>query len=435
MPFKTIQLKRLIVNPSNDRHGDVGSEQDAIRWLLENKSAEMRRLTKDIASNRAVFDAQLVKTEGSFFVVYDGNRRTTCLKLLSDPSLAPIEWQTFFLAEQESLKGHSIDSVECQVEEDQDRVDKILERRHNGSQDGVGQIKWDTRAKAIHADRVGGKTDYPLAERIEEYLELIGYPYAKQIKRSNLQKLIDSKARRNRVGAYLDADNQLNFSKPKEDVSKTLIQIAEDLRSGTLSLKQLLLTRDKNEYLDKLGTKFGLNTTEGPKGTGPASATGNSKRTKRKSSQVKSGDRATLIPQKDYEISWRAGQQKLEDLWEQLQYHLAFKSHTLSIAVVLRVFLEQVATASFAAYDISDAGKLSKNLMKLSEKMRELDVYDSKQNEDIKRLLSDQKSLTGIEALQRVLHSKSHVPSQNDLIAMWDCLEPLTLALVKRQGL
>lgn len=36
--FETINVNNLIVNPENDRHGALETEENAINWLLQNKT-------------------------------------------------------------------------------------------------------------------------------------------------------------------------------------------------------------------------------------------------------------------------------------------------------------------------------------------------------------------------------------------------------------
>lgn len=91
--FQRIPLDKLEINPANDRHGDVGSESAAIEWLLVNKTDKMRDLLDDIHQRQGIVDEPLVmKKDGEDkYVVYDGNRRVTCLKLLHGLTLSNIQ--------------------------------------------------------------------------------------------------------------------------------------------------------------------------------------------------------------------------------------------------------------------------------------------------------------------------------------------------------
>lgn len=88
LAYEELDVGNLRVNPANDRHGEVGSEDLAIAELFRLHDAQMRNLAADIATVGAVYDPPLVMPTDDGFVVFDGNRRITCLKLLLDPTRA-----------------------------------------------------------------------------------------------------------------------------------------------------------------------------------------------------------------------------------------------------------------------------------------------------------------------------------------------------------
>lgn len=430
MTYKTIPISKLVVNPNNDRHGPQGSEEDAISWLFEHKPSEMRGLAKDIADQKEIFDAPLVKAVEGKYVVYDGNRRTTCLKLIHTPSNAPQKFVSFFEKLHTEVSSELPKSIECQIENDQDKIDKILERRHNGKLGGEGQIKWDPRAKANHANRIGGKTSYPIAEKVEAYLSKRGYPNAGKIQRSTFEKIADTVKRKSRIGIDLDTNGNLCFTRDEKFVYPLLVKIADDIISGDLSLVQLLRTKDKNEYLDGLEKQGFTLSQPNPNGNRP---TGGNPTGGKNPQPRKPKMRHTLIPQDiKYEMDWSVGQAKVKELWSQLHYQLKFDNHDLSIAVVFRVFLEQITANGVDKFDLSGKGALHRDISATSSKLLELGKYDQKQHDDIVRKVGDKQSLSSIGSLQRVLHSKSDMPAKSDLVSLWDCLEPYILGLLKR---
>lgn len=432
MTYKAIPIFQLVVNPNNDRHGPQGSEKDAIAWLFKNKPIEMRGLAKDIAYQKEIFDAPLVKKIEGKYVVYDGNRRTTCLKLIHTPTNAPQKFVSFFEELHSEAASELPKSIECQIEVDQGKIDRILERRHNGKLSGEGQIKWDTRAKANHANRMGGKTSYPIVEKVETYLTEKGYPNASKIQRSTFAKIADTVERRSRIGIDLDSDGNLSFTNDEKYVYPLLVKLADDIISGDLSLVQLLRTKDKNDYLSGL-EKQGFTLSEpnpnlnGNKSGGGRPASGKNPPTR------KPKLRRTLVPQDiEYDMDWSAGQAKIKELWSQLNYQLKFDTHDFSIAVVFRVFLEQITASGVNKFNLSEKGALHKDISVTSSKLLELGKYDRKQHDDIVRKVGDKQSLSSIESLQRALHSKSDMPAKSDLVSLWDCLEPYILGLLKR---
>lgn len=85
MAIRKIALSAFLVNRANDRHGELENETAAIAWLFNNREVHMRNLAKDIVAKGQIYELPLVAPEGTKYIVFDGNRRVTCLKLLDDP--------------------------------------------------------------------------------------------------------------------------------------------------------------------------------------------------------------------------------------------------------------------------------------------------------------------------------------------------------------
>jgi hypothetical protein len=141
MQIELLRPDQLKLNPDNDRHGPLKDEASAIQWLLENRDSHMRALAEDLATTKRLYEPPLVRFDGSNYVVFDGNRRTCCIKLLNDPTLAPSEnWKNIFIDLRSKELVEAFSSVTCEVESDLAVIDEMLYRRHTGSQDGVAVV-------------------------------------------------------------------------------------------------------------------------------------------------------------------------------------------------------------------------------------------------------------------------------------------------------
>src|SRR6185437_7031776 len=80
MSYRSIPLSDLLVNRANDRHGELADESAAIAWLFNNREQHMKNLAKDLVETGEMFKPPLVSPERDKFIVFDGNRRVTCLK-------------------------------------------------------------------------------------------------------------------------------------------------------------------------------------------------------------------------------------------------------------------------------------------------------------------------------------------------------------------
>jgi hypothetical protein len=170
--IRNISLDDLLVNRSNDRHGELENETAAIAWLFNNREVHMRNLAKDIVDKGEIYELPLVSPEGSKFIVFDGNRRVTSLKLLANHRRAPTsELQSFFEEQRKRWKGTFPKEIQCHVVGDRDRIDEILFRRHTGVQNGIGQSMWDDRSKLIFVSRTGKGGGLNVADEIEQRLK------------------------------------------------------------------------------------------------------------------------------------------------------------------------------------------------------------------------------------------------------------------------
>ena len=255
--IKTLHIDQLRINPHNYRHDDVADEAAAIAILLDTLPLRMKNLAKDIANTGELFMLPLVGTkEGGSHIIFDGNRRVTCLKLLHKPHHAPTEeWQKFF---SKTAKGSEVSlplRIDCQIAIDPDWIENYLYRVHTGSQDGIGQITWDNPSKARFVEKTGKATKLNLPGIIEEKLrseELIDENL--KFKHTNLERLLSSEEFRSRVGISAKT-REIVFIRNVEKSLTALVRIVEDLATGKLNLNHLLVNRAKRRYLNTLEKK------------------------------------------------------------------------------------------------------------------------------------------------------------------------------------
>ncbi|EBJ8061661.1 hypothetical protein F6558_22590, partial [Salmonella enterica] len=94
--IKSMNINKLLLDVDNPRFPTSAENQrDAIAKMLELQYERIYRLAKDIVAkgldpseNILVYPSE---EEDGFFIVAEGNRRVTALKLLLSPKLAPNE--------------------------------------------------------------------------------------------------------------------------------------------------------------------------------------------------------------------------------------------------------------------------------------------------------------------------------------------------------
>lgn len=440
LKLKTIKLSELRVNRSNDRHGDLADEAAGIEWLLSNRAAHMRNLTKDVVISGEVFEPPLVCREADVYTVYDGNRRTTVLKLLSNPKLAPdTKWEKFFADQRKLWNGAFPNQLQCQVEDDQERLDEILYRRHTGNQEGVGQSQWDQTAKRNFERRTGKHTSVDIAEEIENLLSTNGLlDQGTKIKRSNLNRLLSSEKFWNRLGIAVE-EKSIVFTHQQDKVLSALSHIAQDLMNERVVLKDIWKNEDKVKYLNRLNRKGVLPTEEerldqvvppNPEGDSP-------KLNPRKTPTAKAKPRQTrknLIRDIDLGIKANSSNRRALDIIAELQHDLEFGCHDNAIAVLFRVLIEisiEEYLVKNASIRIHSNDNLAKRFSKVNAHMFSQNIIDKKYHQALKKF-EQSEPIFSAHTLNAYVHNPSFFPSEQHLKSMWDSVEEFVVSCLSR---
>lgn len=424
MAIRKILLSALVVNRANDRHGELENETAAIAWLFNEREQHMRNLAKDIVEKGEIYEYPLVSPEKAKFIVFDGNRRVTCLKLLDDPRRAPTgELQTFFREQRALWVGSFPKEISCQVEADRDRIDEILYRRHTGTQNGVGQSTWDDRMKSTFVTRTGKGGGPSVADEIEKRLTDANLlPSRRKIPRSTLNRLLSAEPYRQRVGISMKG-GRFQFTLDEQASLAALARIANDLASRNVVLGDIWDVDGKQDYLNQLESE-GVLPDPAVSATETRVPKPKSKAAKAKpSAKASPTARTTLIPQKEFGLSWPGRLQRHHQIWEELQFHLDLRKHPNSISVLMRVLLE-LALENYikeAGVVVHDNDKLAMRLEKAGLHLQAASKIDGKQIDIIKKFKQGDK-IVSADTLNKYVHSPNFAPSPDHLTSVWDSL-------------
>ena len=429
MAYRKLQLNSLVVNPANDRHGELENETAAIAQLFASQEAHMRSLAKDLVTMGEVFEPPLVFPNGDKFVVADGNRRTTCLKLLASPRRAPtVELQRFFADLRKQWKGKFPDKIECRVEADRDRVDDILYRRHTGVQGGIGQSNWNDRMKNNFVVRTGKSSGLNVADEIEKRLSSQGMLPSRRIPRSNLNRLLSSEALRNRLGISV-RNGKFEFIRKEEVALNALKRVAADLADQKITLDNIWDTESKVGYIDTLDQEGVLPTIADK----PQAASTPPQPKAPAPSPAKPKTWPHLIPQIDYGIAWTARLQRHREIWEELQFRLVLSEHPNAISVLLRVLLElsiENYITQTALPSVHENDKLALKAVKVAEDMAATGKIDKKYQGLINKMQQGE-ALVSMDTLNRYVHSPNFNVSPEHLKMLWGTLADFVVLCYK----
>lgn len=428
--FKLIPTKNLIVNPENDRHGALETEEQAINWLLKNKTDKMRALAKDIAITGKIYETPLVKDEDKCkYIVYDGNRRITCLKILSGLcDCYDLYDKEYYIKLRNDYQCYDKlpREVYCEINRNQAEIDEIIRRRHAPTNSGEIKLNWEPYEKEIFLIRTGKSDKINFAKEIQDILqdkELLSNQ--DKIPLSNYNRLFSSEKYRKLAGVSIK-NNKIVFIVSEEKALNVLSYIARLMISGEISLKDILnddlkmnvftMLQERN-MLPKISDQL-----KEPKEISKEKIDKKDKNKTPKLIQQLSRDTLlskSLIQPKQNQYCTA----KIYNLFIELQYDLLIKKHINAISISFRVLLE-LLTHAYA----NKNGIIFRNEEKLSNKIGQ--VFDhiqspKKDEENVKFIknLSQTNKYFSTGTLNSFVHSLNILPVAQDLISFADNFE------------
>lgn len=172
--IKSMNINKLLLDIDNPRFPTSAENQrDAIAKMLELQYDRIYRLARDIAAkgldpseNILVYPSE---EEDGFFIVAEGNRRVTALKLLLSPKLAPNEKIRKAFEKLKITQAKDIKIIDNCVLFDDDEYEHWVNLKHTGQNGGVGRVEWTATEKARHMARMGKQS---FGNQVLTFLEL-----------------------------------------------------------------------------------------------------------------------------------------------------------------------------------------------------------------------------------------------------------------------
>lgn len=416
-----IHIDNLVVNAENDRHGQLGSEKEAIEWLLNHKMDDMKNLAKDIVNNGRIYEAPIVmEREDGRYVVYDGNRRITCLKLLLGKASADVEPSLY-----DKIRSLYDDKkplqpvISCRVEEDINVVNKLLELNHIPGQSGAGRVNWDAHQKEAFYERTRQDSKVKYVRKINKILIEEGYlSESDRIHLSIFERLFSNKKFRERVGFRVE-NNEVAILKDKGEVLKALTYISKDIIDGRKTLNDFWNMQTKETYFKELDAEGILpspsSTLPVPEPLKPSSMANFPSVKRRRKLKPK---QEPLFPQ-DFPAPKenKFFSKKFCWLFDEFRY-LSLDRHLVSASVIFRSLLEIPTQSYMRKHYLSDtkSGKLANCIKKVAEHINKESSGAHKLNGTtmaVIKKLGSSKNFESINTLHKVVHDDMMLSAQD----------------------
>lgn len=445
MILKNIKLTSLLVNTENYRFEPQSSQKEAIDKMIEDQNEKLYALAVDIIKNGlSPVDLIMVTPESGTnrYIVLEGNRRITTLKLLSNPSLIGDEYDNLRRRFQKLMKEYDISSLKniyCAVFDTSEEADVWIKRKHAGEQGGIGTVTWNAQQKDRFEERVGGKASTSLQIiALLEQSDIVPLDIKNRlssINTTNLQRLIADKYVRAKLGLELNNGVLVSKTEPKEIV-KGLLSIVQDILLPNFKVADIYNAGKRREYIDAKSDNALPNlssevdepwclstqrTISEPQEKPSVSKTSKS------SSSLKS-IRRSLIPA-TFCINISDEEAKIQKIFSELKT-IPISANPNAASILFRVFLELSIDRYLECYGLVKGDALSacsskedlngKTQRVLNHMYNNLKVIDNTLSKGIRSELRDCNSILSIESLNAYAHNPFFYPKADNLITGWD---------------
>lgn len=232
---KTLKIDELCIWSDNPRCGYNSSknkltEKQAINVLIDIVTADkMHNLAKNIFENNGLaknFIPTVVKKENQY-LVYDGNRRISCLKILNNPEIVEdngFKEKINVLVKEKNLEF--LKKVDVYVT-DEDEALRLMDLAHSGEQDGIGTIPWDAYNRDLSLVQRKGEPQYPWSFAV---VKCLGWKYKKDfvLFYTDIERIFGNKKFIQKFGLKID---KLDSKKLKHIIE--YLKQFKDLRKAT----------------------------------------------------------------------------------------------------------------------------------------------------------------------------------------------------------
>ena len=158
MQTKSIEISSLLLDLDNSRFPDSpDSQRDAIVKMVELQGEKLVNLARDIiAHGMDPSERLIVLKEGeSNFVVAEGNRRVTTLKLLNQPDIISENKITKKIKDLLKTNPSIPKKVDCVVYENEEEFEHWINLKHTGENQGIGRVRWTGQESDRHRAKHG----------------------------------------------------------------------------------------------------------------------------------------------------------------------------------------------------------------------------------------------------------------------------------------
>ena len=460
--YNSINITNLLLNPSNPRFNPVEHQLEAIDAMVRDQQDKLVTLGNHIAFyGLNPSDIVLVKPHNKQWVVREGNRRITALKLINEPDLIPSDFPK--LKKEFQLLSISFDkdilkNIQCVILENEDEINEWVRLKHTGQNEGSGTVGWDGQQTSRFRVIADGKPDMRLSF-LDELRLMDDVPQSIKdglgnIKKTNWDRLIGDPDIREIMGIEI-SDKKLQL---KNGINLFLPMVLYDLIYEDLSVGDIYLKKDRIKYIESLRqrltqenieasdeqTSVSTRETNNSQGRGysASNSSGNNynnentdsrqqsssanQQTSNSSHNSKRGysyhiNRKTLVPSPHKLTITHA---RILKIFNELKA-LAVDEYPNAVSVLFRVFTELSIDCFIINKHLADSklnadSNLAYKINAVATYLETNKIMTKHELRAIRQMTASENQTQSVRTFNSYVHNKDVTPSSTDLKSAWD---------------
>lgn len=432
---KIVDINQLDINIENPRFAPAISQRDAIIRMVKDQMLsggqnKLLKIAKHILSKGLnPHDLPYITTSPTtpkHYVVLEGNRRITALKLLREPKILEDVYPSLtkkFNALAKNTDLSIFDRIECSFYDNEEDAKIWIELKHTGENDGIGTDGWDYEQQQRYKGNsaITEIIDYvklsnDIEPDIKEKLSKVRY--------TNLERLLRDVSGKKFLGLKLK-DGKYFSTCPTQEFNKGLSAIIDRVSKPAFKVTDIYYKEDRAKFFNKI-PKYqhpkGKSVAEWPVSNPPASTKPSIKKAKSRD-KPKSTERASLIPN-DFKISIK--ETKAHNIYKELKA-LDAEEYSNAVAVLFRVFIE-LSVDSYLSnkpeIKTRNNDRLKDKIKKVCNNLEDKKILKSEELTGARELTNTEESYLSVNTFHAFVHNIKYSPSPFDLKVKWDNLQP-----------
>ena len=455
--YKQLNITELLLNPMNPRFDPVKHQTEVIAAMIEDQQDKLLSLAKHISDfGLNPTDIILIQSLGSQWLVREGNRRITALKLMNEPDLIPDGYPKLkreFQKLNAILESELVGNIPCVIISDEALANEWIRLKHTGENKGSGTVGWDGQQTSRFSLQVSGKPDIrivfldylrALPEIPIEFKERFS-----EIKKTNFDRLMGDPDVRALLGVSNEGGNLTLIDGVNEYLIAALYDLAfDDLRVGSIYYKE-----DRKKYIESLRARvqkgdsifdaMSIDSEATPTANSEDSDTINSHDNPHSISDSSLPDtsepsmnhntnnrgqsypinRKTLVPAQHRLTITHA---RITKIFNELK-RIDVNDYPNAVAVLFRVFIELSADCYISAKGLTSVNvdsKLSAKIEAVASDLERNAIMTNHELRSARQMASSQTQNNSVKTFHAYVHNKDITPLSADVKTAWDDLWP-----------